>query len=132
MTGPAYGKLPLKGARIFINNREIKGEVYIHVKGYALARVTHLDIEASELNEVYKPSGGGFLSIYGIEGGIKIKIREGLYVTILHKLLNRVLAPGEKTRTWVGGKEGGIYIGFRKSEVKKLEEIARDVFGFQI
>ncbi len=125
MTGPAFGKLLLKNARIFINTREIEGEVYIHMKGYALARVTHLDIEAPELNDIYPRSGGSFLSIYGIVDGIKIKIREDLYVKVLHRLLNHILKPGEKTRTWVGGKEGGIYIGFKKKHIEKLESLVR-------
>ena len=43
--------------------------------------------------------------------------------------LNQVLKPGEKTRTWVGGKYGGIYIGFRKAEVRKLENLALRLFN---
>jgi len=97
------------------------------MKGYALARVTHLDIEAPELNEVYPTGGGSFLSVCGIESGIKIKLREDLYVRVLHDLLNRVLKPGEKTRTWVGGKDGGIYIGFRKEQIEKLESLAKEL-----
>jgi hypothetical protein len=41
------------------------------------------------------------------------------------------LKKGEKTRTWVGGKEGGIYIGFKKEQIEKLEKIAREKFGFE-
>jgi hypothetical protein len=47
-------------------------------------------------------------------------------------MLNRVLSPGEKTRTWVGGKEEGIYIGFKKKEIEKLESIVREYFKFKI
>jgi len=43
-----------------------------------------------------------------------------------------VLEKNEKTRTWVGGKFGGIYIGFRKKEIEKLENLARERFNFQI
>ena len=129
MTGPALGKLLLENAKVFLDNREIRAEVYIHVKGFSLARVTHLDIESEDLNEILKPKEGGFFSIYGIEGGIEIKF-EKKKVRVLHKLLNEVLKKGEKTRTWIGGKEGGIYIGFKKEQILKLEKIAREKFKF--
>jgi len=73
MTGPGEGKLLLKNAKVYLDNKEIPAEVYIHVKGYSLARVTHLDIEHEVLNEIIKPEKGYFYSIYGIEGGIKVK-----------------------------------------------------------
>jgi len=129
MTGPALGKLLLENAKVFLDNREIRAEVYIHVKGFSLARVTHLDIEGEDLNEILKPKEGGFFSIYGIDEGIEIKF-EKKKVKVLHKFLNEVLRRGEKTRTWVGGKEGGIYIGFKKEQVLRLEKIAREKFKF--
>ena len=135
MTGPASGKIPLRGARIFINHREIKGEVYVHLRGYARARVTHLDIESDELNRVYPSEGGSFLTVRGVDNGIEIEIDKNLAVRVLHPLLNLVLSPSpranirEKTRTWVGGKKGGIYIGFRKEEIEKLEKIARKLLA---
>jgi hypothetical protein len=39
------------------------------------------------------------------------------------------LQPNEKTGAWVGGKLNGIYVGFKKNEMKKLEEIAKIKFG---
>jgi hypothetical protein len=132
MTGPAEGKLLLKNARVYFDNKEIPAEVYIHVKGYSLARVTHLDIEHEILNEIIKPEKGYFLSIYGVEGGIKVKFENKKFLLILHPFLTEVLSSGEKTRTWVGGKEGGIYIGFKKEQIVKLEKIARERFNFPI
>lgn len=133
LTGPGLGKLLLEGARVFIVKRdsvkEVEAEVYIHMKGYSLARVTHLDIESQELNEFYPDEGGNFLPIIGIEDGIEIRMR-GAKIRVIHPLLNSVLDVGRYTRTWVGGKEGGIYIGFRKEEVRKLEKLGREHFGF--
>jgi hypothetical protein len=129
MTGPGEGKLPLENAKVFIDNKEIKADVYIHVKGFSLARVTHLDIESEELNKILKPKEGGFFSIHGVDGGIEIKFEKNR-VKVLHEFLNEVLRKGEKTRTWVGGKEGGIYIGFKKEQVLQLEKIAREKFNF--
>lgn len=45
-------------------------------------------------------------------------------MTGLSPPLSKVLKPRETTRTWVGGKFGGIYIGF-KSRNRKLEEIPK-------
>ena len=129
MTGAAEGKLELGGADIRIveeeERRKIRGEVYIHLKGYARARVTHLDIESDDLSSLLRELGRGkFLSIHGIEGGISPIFSSNLKLEVYHPLLNEVLKLGERTRTWVGGKFGGIYIGFRKPQVRKLEEIA--------
>lgn len=43
MSGPAEGKIELKNAR-----------VYLHVKGKARARITHIDVEHEDLNEIIK------------------------------------------------------------------------------
>ena len=32
-----------------------KPDVYIHIKGFSLAKVTHLDVESEELNKILKP-----------------------------------------------------------------------------
>lgn len=119
MTGPAYGKIPLK-ARITLSGRAITGHVYVHLKGYALARVTHLDIESPKLNLMKVK--GDFLGIHGIKGGIELP---HLGVKVSCAKLNKVLKEGEKTRTWVGQKEDGIFIGFRKAEVMKLERVGK-------
>ncbi len=136
MTGPAEGKLPLDCEVYFsyddkkIRIKEVS--VYIHLKGYALARVTHLDIEHPSLNKLIQPKHGKFLTVKGFEGGIEIVFDgENLKprsVKIFSPLLNMVLQPNVKTRTWIGGKFGGIYIGFRKPEVRKLEKIAETYF----
>lgn len=143
MTGPALGKLRV-GAKVAIvselGESKVNGEVYIHLKGYALARVTHLDIEHEALGRFIKPRTGRFLLVKGMHGGIEIDFsEEGLFhgggrlmaVRVYSGALNRVLKPGRTTRTWVGGKFGGIYIGFRKNEVRKLEEVARESFGME-
>jgi len=131
MTGPGEGKLLLEDTKVCLDYKEISAKVYIHVKGYSLARVTHLDIEHEALNEVIKPERGGFYSIYGIEGGINVKL-DSRSLSILHPFLTEVLKKGEKTRTWVGGKFGGIYIGFKKQQIIELEKIAREKFNFPI
>lgn len=128
MTGPGEGKIPLI-ANVFLSGRQIDAVVYIHLKGLSLARVTHLDIESPQLNlGIGKGAGkdkkGDFLSIHGIEEGIQVP---QIDVIISCTQLNDALRPGYKTRTWVGQKEDGIYIGFRKEHLLKLEKIAKIV-----
>jgi len=119
MTGPGEGKLKIK-ANVFLERKKIDAIVYVHMKGYSMATVTHLDIESPSLNLMGEK--GDFHQIIGIDEGIEIP---KLGVIISAPILNDVLAEGEKTRTWVGQKEDGIYIGFKKSEMLKLERIAK-------
>lgn len=148
MTGRASGKLELEKANVFLLSEKERIElkkavVYVHLKGYSLARVTHLDIEHHILDNIIPSKRGKFLSIHGIKNGIeiilddekeigykneKINVR-GIEVT--HPLLVEILGEDGKTRTWVGGKFGGIYIGFKKNEIGKLERIAEREFGMK-
>ena len=149
MSGPAYRKLKLKNVKVYLQTKNKKfllknPTVYIHMKGYALARVTHLDIEHETLEKIILPKKGEFLSLHGIENGIEIvlekvkeiELKRGKMevekIEILHPLLTKVLEKNVKTRTWVGGKFGGIYIGFKKEQIKKLEEIAKEKFNFEL
>ena len=144
MTGRAIGKLELKRARVYLVAKQKKVKlsnvlVFIHVKGYSLARVTHLDIEHEILDNIIPPKRGYFLTIKGVKDGIKIELekpKEIEYknkrllvnsIMILHPYLKKIL---KSTRTWVGGKFGGIYIGFRKKQIAKLEAIAKEKFHF--
>jgi len=92
--------------------------------------VTHLDIEHPELNSIIPPKTKTFTWIVGIENGILIITEKDDRVKIFHPLLSKVLQRGEKTRTLVGGKFGGIFIGFRKGEISKLEETADHMRNF--
>ena len=126
------------------NGREVELEhpfVCIHLKGYSLARVTHLDVEHELLDDLIPPKRGWLHEIQGIEGGIEIRLEREKeveyqgsrlrpqYVQIRCPTLNEVLAQSQRTRTWVGGKFGGIYIGFRKPEIERMERIAREKYG---
>ena len=115
--------------------------VYIHVKGYMRARVTHLDIEDRILGKIIHRGRGNMLEITGIEGGIKVKPKSPREMNINgsktviydlevhHPLLNEVLEVGESTVTWVGRKYDGIYIGFKEAQMKKLEQVAEKTYG---
>jgi len=147
VTGSIKGKLKIDANVYFLSkDGEVKLEdvsVYVHVKGYARARVTHLDIEDGVVKKLIYRGRGNFLDIRGVVGGIIVqaKMERELEVAgkslkvwgleVVNSDLNTILAVGETTRTWVGRKYDGVYIGFRKNEVLKLEKMALGKFGLR-
>jgi len=138
MTGPGPGKLNVEAKVVLITPYSIKtldANVYIHVKGYSLARVTHLDIECPVLNDIIKPRSSGFFPLIGTSRGFKVSLdrtARGVKLIVESKLLTgTLLKDGEKTWVYVGGKEGGIFLGFKKEYIKRLEKIAIEVYGVQ-
>lgn len=65
MSGPGEGKK-------FIG----KADVYIHEKGKSLARITHIDIELPELNEIIKPKESSY--VQGKDGGVFIGLKKDM------------------------------------------------------
>lgn len=128
MTGPSEGKLKID-AQVYVNGELLKDvDVYIHVKGYSLARVTHLDIEHPDINRYVKPHGGRFLKIVGVKEGFMVKDSTWI-IAIKSTSLKDLLEVGEETYAWVGGKFGGMYIGFKKMYIEKLEEKALKLYN---
>jgi hypothetical protein len=144
MTG-GPGKIKIEAnVYLVLQARKIKVDdaaVYIHVRGYMRARVTHVDIEDRILGKIIHRGRGNMLKIAGVRGGIEISPKEpremdingsktvvyGLEVR--HPLLNEVLDVGSSTVTWVGRKYDGIYIGFKEAQMKKLEQMAEKIYG---
>jgi hypothetical protein len=138
MSGQAVGKLQLKKAKVVLQPAgiELGAVIYIHLRGFAFARVTHLDIEHDVLDKIIQPKRGYFLNIHRIGKGIQIKLDKEKRIRYKGKqvgvsainIIHPYLSFLDKTRTWVGGKAGGIYIGFRKEHIKELEKIAKQKF----
>jgi len=144
MTGGS-GKIKIDaGVYLVLQAGKIKSDdaaVYIHLKGYMRARVTHIDIEDRIFGKIIHRGRGNMLKITGIKGGIEIEpkkpremeIDESKTVVygleVRHPLLNEVLGFGSSTVTWVGRKYDGIYIGFKEDQMKKLEQMAEKTFG---
>ncbi len=63
MSGPGYGKKKIG-----------KADVYIHEKGKSNARITHIDIELPNLNDIIKPGEATY--VQGKEGGIFIGLKK--------------------------------------------------------
>jgi hypothetical protein len=133
-------------AEVYLVSQEEKlkvkeAHVYVHVKGYMRARVTHLDVENRVLGKIIHRGRGNMLEITGVQGGIAIRPKQlteidlgGSKISVhslelLHPILNKVLKRGESTVTWVGRKYDGIYVGFKKLQIEKLEHIAKMTYG---
>jgi hypothetical protein len=129
VTGPGEGKIPLK-ARVLIGSCELSCDVYLHVKGHSRAKVTHVDVECGELNEAVPPGAHAYATAYTKSGELRVRFREPLKafgyareLVIMCPELATVLAP-MRDAVYVGGKEGGIFIGFRREQIRKLEAFA--------
>jgi len=144
MVKEIHGKLRLDACAILMPcEREIDAEVYVHLKGYARARVSHLDVEKIGLGKVIRRGRGNFLEIRGVENGLEVVLREKCQIIldgeeftvssiiIVSPSLNKIVEKDGSTRAWVGRKYDGIYIGFRKAEMKKLEKMALKKFGIR-
>ncbi|MHA1616800.1 MAG: hypothetical protein ACTSX9_05780 [Candidatus Njordarchaeales archaeon] len=125
MTGPAEGKVRIP-VDFIVDGEKLECTVYIHLKGYSRARVTHIDIEDFECRGDK------------INGGVAIGTKDGFSVIMVKEIeINgkkvkkfmlrgiNILGIGERARCVVGIKEGGIFIGFESKVLTRLEEIAR-------
>jgi hypothetical protein len=127
MTAPVAGKILLE-AQVYLNDEELEdAQIFIHLKGFARATVTHLDIEHPSLVNLIPPKVRTFIWIMGIENGILIRTEKDDTVKVVCPLLNHVLEKGAKTKTCVGGKPTGLFIGFRRRELNKLKELAEQL-----
>jgi len=63
MSGDGEGKYELKGAK-----------VYLHEQGKSNARITHIDIEHSDINKIIKPKEATYCA--GKEGGCFIGLKK--------------------------------------------------------
>ena len=144
MVKEMHGKLRLNASTILMPcERKVDAEVYIHLKGYARARVSHLDIEKMGLGKVIRRGRGNFLEIRGVENGLEVVLREKRQIildgeelavssiVVNYPLINEIIEKEKSTKAWVGRKYDGIYIGFRKAELEKLEKIALESFGIK-
>jgi len=76
MSGPGEGKILLG-----------KANIYLHLKGKSMARITHVDIENDVLNEIVKPNEATYCA--GKEGGVFIGLKKEMLARV-EKLLAKL------------------------------------------
>jgi len=135
MTGPGPGKILINAEIILASKTRkfpINCQTYIHLKGYSNARVTHIDIECPSINNIIKPN----ISMYGILNITKDNLEIVLFKPIIMKkpalvirkiiicsqeLINKLKGKSREI-VYIGGKEGGIFLGFKKDIIEILEK----------
>ena len=136
MTGPGEGKIPIRATvKLSHGNisKEIPCDVYLHVKGYSLARVTHIDLESDVLNEIIKPKEAYYVPFKVIDNKLIIRFNRVFYVKSYKIFISSIIVHSDElckilgnisSKTYVGGKIGGIFLGFHRDVLNKLEEYA--------
>ena len=124
VTGPAQGKIRIP-VEVIIMGHKVDSIVYIHLKGYSRARITHIDIEGFDA-EGDKINGG---MAVGTSNGLTIILKKEIVIAgknakkiVLRGL--RVLNIGERAKCVIGIKDGGIFVGFESKVLPRLEKFA--------
>jgi len=131
LTGPAPGKIAVRSLveleKVGSTVKVEPCEVYVHIKGYSRARVTHVDLESPLLEGLTKGRRGIYVTIYGLKDGFIVKPMNGrAFKSIRVKWEGpKILKAGEVSVAFMGGKQGGVYLGFKRKVIKVLEGYAK-------
>ncbi len=131
MTGPGPGKIEISCNKLVVrvseNSRIIANPtVYIHIRGYSYARVTHIDIEYPGLEKIVGlrvreivPALVERTGYYIIVRSYRKRLTLILYSRELAELFpNRYRGGGV-----LGGKMDGVFIGVKKEIIERLESL---------
>ncbi len=133
MTGPGPGKVRLDTIVILVyagSAERLRADVYLHLRGWSRARVTHLDVEAPGLeNLVGGPGGGVGAWIRGVTAGIAVEPHGLPWRLELRGDILGSLGETGGCRGFVGGKRGGIFIGMESKCLRLLEREAARRYG---
>ena len=86
------------------------------------------------MNEILKPGSGEYVPLEVREGALRIALKKPRYVKSLGMVVREIRvvceelasALGEGARSWgfLGGKWGGVFLGFRRELLDGLEKLA--------
>ncbi len=132
MTGPGPGKIRLDCEKLVIKRlREVvttvRPVVYIHVRGYSYARVTHIDVEYPSLENMVGLGLREIVPIYLKRVGDYVIIKSlkiNTTMIIYSRDLARIMPYRYRGGGVMGGKIDGVFIGVRRDLIQILEEIA--------
>ena len=138
LTGPGPGKIKIADSASLCGKArciEVACEVYLHVKGWSLARVTHIDVECPEMNSILKPGEGVYVRAAFRNCTLRIFLRRRIYLPSLGIVVNEIRVRSdlfstlENRSSWayLGGKVGGVFVGFRKEIITELEKVAKSM-----
>ncbi len=118
------GKIKVRG-KVFLDNVElINANVYIHIKGYSRARVTHIDVQDPEIRKIILPHHSAYPEISWDSSTVNIPVK-GHNLKIINDTLGKLIKLNGNI--YVGGKGRGIFLGLHKEQIKKLEEYGSSI-----
>ncbi len=139
MTGPGPGKIKLDAkVLIMVGSKEfrVNADTYLHIRGWSRAFVTHLDLESNELNSlIAKPKSGFYARAMYRLRRLRVLAERAIKPCIIIieecNVLPKVFNEGTTTWVFVGGKVGGVFIGFRREFIRRFETVAKELFGIE-
>lgn len=127
MTGEAFGKIEVPNSAITLcdkNNDCLDLDdfvVYVHVKGYAEAKITHLDIEGADYARIEEEFLGEHerttVKLYYADGVLYVSSPKASMMIVLD-------IPSEEDVSCYGTmglKEGGVFIGLCRKLIEVFE-----------
>lgn len=112
-------------ADIYLDGVRLENAVtFMHIKGYGRARVTHVDIEDKKFNKILPPRHSDYPEVVWNSDTVKIPVK-GHELVIISKTLGGIINLDGKL--YVRGKGKGIFFGFHKEQIQKIEEYATDL-----
>lgn len=132
LTGPGPGKIELDCKKVIIRVGdkiiEIKPVLYLHVRGWSLAKVTHLDIEYPGIEKILNLK---YREIIGAKIGkisnVCTQVKSGtrnILIRIFSNDLLKLIPDKYYNGCVIGSKIDGIFIGIKKELIKIFEEYA--------
>ncbi len=109
-------------AEIFLDGVKLnEAIIFIHVKSYGRAKVTHIDIESLAFRKILLPHHSDYPEIDWNSDKVSIIIKNHELIIISHTLGELIKFHGN---LYVRGKGKGIFFGLHKEQIKSLEEYA--------
>jgi len=115
------GKIMVAG-NVFLDGIELQNAIiFIHVKGYGRARVTHIDIESLAFRKILPPRHSDYPEIDWNSDKVCIPVKNHELIIISHTLGELIKLHGN---LYVRGKGKGIFFALHKEQIKSVEEYA--------
>ncbi len=109
-------------ADVFLDGARLENAVvFIHVKGYGRARVTHIDIEDRKFNKILPPRHSDYPEVVWNSSTVKIPVKDHELI-IVSKTLGDIIHLNGKL--YIRGKGKGIFFGLHREQIKKIEDYA--------
>ena len=115
------GKIMVSGEVFLDGVKSDDAIIFIHLKGYGRARVTHIDIESMAFKKILLPRHSDYPEINLDSDKVNIPVKEHELIIISTTLGKLMKFHGN---LYVRGKGKGIFFGLHRDQIKIIEEYA--------